>query len=95
MPVCSHIDGKKLKESASSVTTPTPSNAPAYSLGPTNAPVYYDPWCAVYLGAIGATAALRPASLSRRPRLLFVAALAIGSVLASPWLYLAARELIT
>lgn len=95
------------ESSTPDVKTPNPAMIPARYLGPADWLVFYDPWfagvfgaiyypwCAVYLGAIGATAALRPASLSRRPRLLFVAALAIGSVLASPWLYLAARELIT
>lgn len=97
---------ERLEEPASSVKTPNPSKAPIYFLGPMEMLVHFDPWfagvfgvlfypwCAVYAGAIAAAAALKPASLSRRPALLFVVALAIGAALASPWLYFAARELL-
>jgi hypothetical protein len=98
---------EQLAEPASSVKTPSPSKAPVHFPGPAEWLVYRDPWfagvfgvifypwCAVYAGTIAAAAALKPASLSRRPALLFVVTLAIGSALATPWLYVAARELIT
>lgn len=94
-----------LDEPASSVKTPNPSKAPWYFSGPTELLVYFDPrlaglfgvlfypWCALYLGAVGASAALEPRSLADRPKLLFAAAFALGTVLASPWLWFALREL--
>jgi hypothetical protein len=98
---------EQLAEPASSVKTPNPSKAPAHFLGPAEWLVHRDPWfagvfgaifypwCAVYVGTIAAAAALKPASLSRRPALLFVVALVIGTALATPWMYFAVRELIT